>query len=283
MTVLTATSCTRPRPPRNRRRPSLENAQLYRTRNEDLFQRGIAARKDVEDARTQESVAAAAMQQSEAALELRATAGGALRNRLAAQRHGGETIRERGRAGGRHGRAAHRRSGEPPGSGIPRQCSRDVPREDACRRNRLRHQRISCPGESSRGAWWRFRRPSIPPPSGPGAHPHAESGGLLRMGMFLSAQIAVETHANALAVPPEAIYRDGQGRRACSCVEQETATAVPVKMGIETKDRVEIAPTARERRRQRDPDGRLRPGRQGQDPDQAAVEPMNVVRFCREQ
>src|SRR6185436_314731 len=32
--------------------------------------------------------------------------------------------------------------------------------------------------------------------------------GLLRLGMFLSAQIPIETHAKALVVPPQAIYRD---------------------------------------------------------------------------
>ena len=49
---------------------SYENAKLSRTRNEDLFQRGIAARKDLEDARTQEAVAAAATRQADAALEI---------------------------------------------------------------------------------------------------------------------------------------------------------------------------------------------------------------------
>src|SRR5579863_7358452 len=49
---------------------NFENAQLSHTRDEDLFQRGIVARKDLEDARTQESVAAATLKQAEAALEL---------------------------------------------------------------------------------------------------------------------------------------------------------------------------------------------------------------------
>src|SRR5437870_1652552 len=48
-------------------RANLANATLARARNENLFERGIAARKDLEDARTQESVAAAALQEAEAA------------------------------------------------------------------------------------------------------------------------------------------------------------------------------------------------------------------------
>jgi len=49
---------------------SLENAKRSRTRNEDLFQRGIVARKELEDSRTQESVAAAALKQAQASLEI---------------------------------------------------------------------------------------------------------------------------------------------------------------------------------------------------------------------
>src|SRR5712692_724499 len=51
-------------------RANLENARLTRTRNEDLFSRGIAARKEVEDARTQETNAEASVRQAEAALAL---------------------------------------------------------------------------------------------------------------------------------------------------------------------------------------------------------------------
>jgi len=49
---------------------SLQNAKLSLQRNQDLFNRGIAARKDLEDAQTQESVAAAAVEQANAALSL---------------------------------------------------------------------------------------------------------------------------------------------------------------------------------------------------------------------
>ena len=49
---------------------NLENARLNRDRNENLVQRGIAARKDLEDARTQFRVDEAALRQAEAALAL---------------------------------------------------------------------------------------------------------------------------------------------------------------------------------------------------------------------
>jgi len=49
---------------------NLENSSLNLQRNERLLERGIAARKDVEDARTQASVNKAALSQAEAALSL---------------------------------------------------------------------------------------------------------------------------------------------------------------------------------------------------------------------
>ena len=49
---------------------SLENARLNRERNENLLGRGIAARRDVEDARMQANVAEAALRQAEATLAL---------------------------------------------------------------------------------------------------------------------------------------------------------------------------------------------------------------------
>src|SRR5713226_271851 len=48
-------------------RATLENAKLNRARNETLFERGIAARKDLEDARTLQTVAEAALRQADAA------------------------------------------------------------------------------------------------------------------------------------------------------------------------------------------------------------------------
>ncbi len=49
---------------------NLDNAKLALQRNQDLFSRGIAARKDLEDAQTQESVAEGAVEQANAAVSL---------------------------------------------------------------------------------------------------------------------------------------------------------------------------------------------------------------------
>jgi membrane fusion protein (multidrug efflux system) len=66
------------------------------------------------------------------------------------------------------------------------------------------------------------------------------SSGLLRLGIFLTADVPVETHTRALVVPPEAIYRDEAGRPRVFVVNGDLATAVPVELGIETKEGIEL-------------------------------------------
>jgi RND family efflux transporter MFP subunit len=64
--------------------------------------------------------------------------------------------------------------------------------------------------------------------------------GLLRLGMFLTAPLPLQTHAKALVVPPQAVYRDQQGQTHVYRIQGENAEAVPVKLGIETSERVEL-------------------------------------------
>jgi membrane fusion protein (multidrug efflux system) len=68
----------------------------------------------------------------------------------------------------------------------------------------------------------------------------ANHGGLLRLGMFLSAQLPLETESNALVVPAPAVYRNEKGEPEVYRVQGENAEAVPVKLGIETQERVEL-------------------------------------------
>jgi multidrug efflux pump subunit AcrA (membrane-fusion protein) len=74
----------------------------------------------------------------------------------------------------------------------------------------------------------------------------ANGAGLLRLGMFLTAQVPLETHRNALVAALQAVYRDQDGNPEIYRVEGEKAEAVPVKLGIETKDRVELLSGAQE-------------------------------------
>jgi len=70
--------------------------------------------------------------------------------------------------------------------------------------------------------------------------------GLVRLGMFLTAQIPLETHKQALVVASEAVYRDAEGQPRIFRVHADKAEAVPVKLGIETQERVELLAGAEE-------------------------------------
>jgi RND family efflux transporter MFP subunit len=68
----------------------------------------------------------------------------------------------------------------------------------------------------------------------------ANSSARLRHGMYLSAQIPLETHAGALVVPRKSLYRDESGATLVYKVEGDVAHAVPVTPGITGTDRVEL-------------------------------------------
>jgi membrane fusion protein (multidrug efflux system) len=72
------------------------------------------------------------------------------------------------------------------------------------------------------------------------------AAGLLRLGMFLTAEVALETHKQALLVAPEAVYRDAEGQTRIFSVHGDKAEAVAVKLGIETHERVELLSGAEE-------------------------------------
>jgi len=219
---------------------SLENAQLSRKRNEDLFQRGIAARKDYEDARTQESVTAASVRQSEAALELahlqlsRTQILSPLNGRVAKRFVSvGEQVD--GTAGQPIAEVANLKEVE---------LLANIPS------NYLSKLRVGEPleivsdglaGKPLTGKVVAVS-PAVDATTNLGVVRIriANADALLRLGMYLSAQIAIEDHKNALTAPVEAIYHDEKGQAHVYRVQNDSATAVVVILGIQTKDRAEI-------------------------------------------
>jgi len=219
---------------------NLDNARLTRTRNEDLFQRGIVARKDLEDARTQESVATAAMHQSEAALEtarlqvarcdIASPINGVVAKRFVSV---GEQVD--GTAAQPIVEVANLREVEFLGNAPAMYLAK-------------MHvgQPVEVTSETAPGKVFEGRvvaiSPAVDPATGVGLVRIRvpNPSGLLRMGVFLNAQVAIDTHSHVLTVPPEAVYRDQGGQPRVFVVNQDSATAVPVKLGIQTKDRVEL-------------------------------------------
>lgn len=225
---------------------SAENARLAQQRNEDLFQRGIAARKDLEDARTQESIANAALQQAEAALalarlQLARTEIASPLNGIVAKRFASVGEQVDGTAAQPIVEVANLREVEfqanPPASYLGK-----LHPDEA----------VQIKSEALDGQTFPGRiiaiSPAVDPATGVGLArirvPNA--AGQLRLGMFLSAEVAVETHTHTLVVPPQAIYRDEAGEPRIYIVTDGTATAAAVKLGIETKDRVELLSGAKE-------------------------------------
>jgi RND family efflux transporter MFP subunit len=219
---------------------NLENATLNRARNENLFERGIAARKDLEDARTLESVSSAALRQAEAALalarlqvaraEVRSPLVGTVVKRLAST---GEQVD--GTAAQPILQVANVREVELFGN-VPAVYLTKIHVGQ-----KLAIITDAFPGRKFAGTVAAIS-PAVDPSTNVGLVRIriANDAGMLRLGIFLSAQVPVETHSNALVVPVQAIYRDERSQPRVFRVKGDTAEAVDVKLGLETQDSVEL-------------------------------------------
>jgi RND family efflux transporter MFP subunit len=219
---------------------SFENAQLSRKRNEDLFQRGIAARKDFEDARTQESVAAASVRQSEAAVELAHLQIG--RTQILSPLSG-RVVKRFVSVGEQVDGTAAQPIAEVANLGEVELIA-NVSSNYLSRLQVGEPLEIASDGLAGKPLMGKIVAvsPAVDAATNLGVVRIriANANGLLRLGMYLSAQITVEDHQNALTAPAEGIYRDEKGQPRVYRVEKTTATAVDVTLGIQTKDRVEI-------------------------------------------
>ncbi|MBZ5516184.1 MAG: efflux RND transporter periplasmic adaptor subunit [Acidobacteriia bacterium] len=219
---------------------NLENARLTRARNEDLVQRGIAARKDLEDARTLVSVNEAALRQAEASralarlqlsrAEVRSPLDGTVVKRLLSA---GEQVD--GTAAQPLYEVANVSEVELFGN-VPALYLGKIRVGQA-----LRISSESFPGTPFAGKVVAVS-PAVDPSTNVGMVRIRISNGahLLRLGMFLTAQVPLETHPQALVVPPPAIYRNQTGQPQIYRVNGSEAEAVPVKLGLETQDRIEL-------------------------------------------
>jgi membrane fusion protein (multidrug efflux system)/multidrug efflux system membrane fusion protein/cobalt-zinc-cadmium efflux system membrane fusion protein len=225
---------------------NLENSRLNLQRNERLLERGIAAGKDVEDARTQASVNKAALSQAEAALslarlnlsrtEVRSPLTGMIVKRLLSV---GEQV---------DGTAAQPVFEVASTSEV--ELFGNVP---ALYLDKIRvGQALQISTDAFPGKVLQSYIVAISPAVDPATNVGlvririANGAGALRLGMFLTAQVPLETHRNALVAPLQAVYRDQAGNSEIYRVQGERAEAVPVKLGLETKDRVELLSGAQE-------------------------------------
>lgn len=225
---------------------SLENARLNRKRETDLVQRGISARKDLEDSTMAERVAEAALKQAQstAALarlqlsrtEVKSPLSGTVVKRLVSAGEqvdgtGAQPIFEIANT------AEVELFGNVPAAYLPKIHGGQIMsvRTDAFPNTNFTGRVVAI-------------SPAVDPTTNVGLVRIriTNAAGLLRLGMFLTAQVPLETHRQALVVEPAAVYRDAEGQPQIFRVQADKAEAVPVKLGIETHERVELLSGAEE-------------------------------------
>lgn len=219
---------------------TLENARLSMTRNEDLFRRGIAARKDMEDAQTAEHVAQAAERQAEAALEIAHLQ--VNRTQILSPLNG--IVVKRFVSVGEQVDGTAAQPIVEVASLAELEFLANAPAAYLAKMHDGEPVNIATeafPGKTFPGRVIAIS-PAVDPTTGVGLVRVRvpNPGGKLRLGLFLTAKIPIEKHAQALCVPPDSIYRDDSGQPRVYLVENDSAKAVPVELGIQNKDLVEI-------------------------------------------
>lgn len=219
---------------------NVENAKLNLARNEDLVQKGIAARKELEDARTEAAVAAAQLRQANAALSL------AQVQVTRAEVHSpiaGTVVKRFVNVGEQVDGTAATPIVEVASLGEVEWMA-NVPVDDLRKLPVGTAVELTSTALTGRHFGGRVVAVSqaVDPTTNAGlVRVRIPNENLeLRLGMFLSAQIPIERHSNVLTVPAVSIYLDQEGKPRVFEVNGENATAVEVTEGIQTPDTVEI-------------------------------------------
>jgi RND family efflux transporter MFP subunit len=221
-------------------RANAENARLAEERNQRLLERGIAARKDVENAKTQLAVNQAAVEQAEAAL----SAARAQLGRMTIRAPFAGTVVQRFLGVGDQVDG----SGAQPVVEVANidtlELLASVP---GTRLNQIRSNE-SFPVETPvvPGAKFSARvvavLPAVDPVTNNGTvrirfhNPQH----LLKLGMFLSLNLPLQVAGETLVLPRQAIYPDENGEPHVYKVIGDQANAVPVKLGARSNDKVEV-------------------------------------------
>jgi RND family efflux transporter MFP subunit len=219
---------------------NVENTKLNLARNEDLVQKGIAARKELEDARAEARVAEATLKQATAALS------SAQLQVSRTQIHspiGGTVVKRFASVGEQVDGTAATPIVEVAALGEVEWMA-NVPAADLRRLPVGTVVQLTTTALTGRKFTGRVVAVSqaVDPTTNAGlVRVRIPNGNAeLRLGMFLSGQIPIETHSKVLTVPAQSIYRNQEGKSRVFKVDGENATAVEVELGIETPERVEI-------------------------------------------
>ena len=218
---------------------ALENARLNLERTERLYQRGIAAGKEVEDARAQMAAAEAALEQASASLDI---ADRDLARTRVTSPISGQVVKRLVSVGEQVDGTADRPIMEVANLDQV-EVAASVPAEH------LGRVAVGQPATVTSDAF--PDRPfageliALAPAVDPATNAAlaririSNEGRLLRVGLFVQARLALSVHKNALTVPPSAVARS-QDEAAVYVVAGETATRTSVRLGIETSAAVEV-------------------------------------------
>jgi RND family efflux transporter MFP subunit len=220
-------------------RAAQENARLNLARTERLFERGIAAGKEVEDARAQRAAADAGVEQARAALDMA--------DRQLARAHvtspiAGQVVRRFVGVGEQV-------------DGTPAQPLLEVADVDHVEvaahviADRLGRVRVGQPVTIASDAYpdrtFTGEVIAIAAAIDPATNAALVRIGvrnplrLLKVGMFAQARIGLQMRKGVLTVPPSALNKGEEGA-AVYVVSGDQATRTPVKVGLETPESVEI-------------------------------------------
>jgi RND family efflux transporter MFP subunit len=217
----------------------VENGRLALQRNQQLFERGIAAGKDVEDAKKDVASAQAALDTANAALStaVRNVERAAVRSPIS-----GQVVKRMVSVGEQvDGTAAQ------PIAQIANldrvELAANVPADY------LSRMKVGLAATVKSDAYADRTFPgkilAIAPAVDPATNAAlarirvSNPGHALKVGMFAEAHVAVAEHANALVVPPSAIVRDQEGA-AAYVLTGDIAQRTAVKVGLEQPEAVEI-------------------------------------------
>jgi len=224
---------------------ALENARLNLARTERLFERGIAAGKEVEDARAQSAASEAGLEQAEAAL---ATADRQLGRAHVRSPISGQVVK-------RFVGVGEQVDGTP---AQPLLEVANVERVEVAAHVAAEHLgrvRVGQPAVIVSDAYpdrtFEGEVVAIAPAVDPATNAALvrlrvkNPERLLKVGMFAQARIGLQEKKGVLVVPPSAVSKTEEGT-AVYVVAGEEATRTPVKIGLETPEAVELVSGVKE-------------------------------------
>jgi RND family efflux transporter MFP subunit len=219
---------------------ALENAKANLDRTDRLFKRGIAAGKEVEDARAQQAAAEAGIETAEASLDI---AERQLSRTKVTSPIAGSVVKRLANVGEQVDGTAGQPLLEVANLDVL-ELAANVPSKhlDAVRVG----QAVEILSDAFGDRTFPGRVIAIAPAVDPVTNTAlarvlvTNTGRLLKIGMYAQARIGIGERKGALTVPPSAIAKNEEGQAAVYVVTKDTAQRTVVTIGLETPDAVEI-------------------------------------------